>query len=137
VATSGAKHAKVQISLGFLLPDAAGSPDRQVYETKEFFVAGHLERENGLVAVSLSMEMAAISDDVTRKPRGEEMQTEKFARYVVTVPVGVRISDAVAHHREETGHGGTCILRFARSEDHSFLTAPSRSGSEAVCSRTK
>jgi hypothetical protein len=47
------------------------------------------------------------------------MQTEKFARYVVTVPVGVRISEAMARHREETGHGGTCILRFARAEDPS------------------
>ena len=65
------------------------------------------------------------------------MQTEKFARYVVTVPVGVRISEAMARHREETGHGGTCILKFARSEDHSFRTAPSCSGLEAVCSRTK
>jgi hypothetical protein len=53
MATPGAKHAKARISLGFLLPSAVASPDHQVYESKEFFVAGYLKRENGLVAVSL------------------------------------------------------------------------------------
>ena len=67
MATHGAKHAKVQISLGFLLPNAARSLHQQAYETKEVFVAGHLKRENGFVAVSLLVEMAAISEDVTNQ----------------------------------------------------------------------
>jgi hypothetical protein len=46
------------------------------------------------------------------------MQSEKLARYIVTVPAGVRISEALARHREETGHGGTCILRFAGFKDY-------------------
>ena len=58
------------------------------------------------------------------------MQSEKLARYIVTVPAGVRISEAVARHREETGHGGTCILRFADLKDY----LPAHSASEvATC----
>jgi hypothetical protein len=56
------------------------------------------------------------------------MQDEKLTRYIVTVPAGVRISEALARHREETGHGGTCILRFADLEDH----LPARSRSEVL-----
>jgi hypothetical protein len=42
------------------------------------------------------------------------MCLEKLARYVVNVPAGLSISEAVARHRENTGHGGACILRFPR-----------------------
>jgi hypothetical protein len=41
------------------------------------------------------------------------MCLEKIARYVVNVPQGLSISEAVARHRENTGHGGMCVLRFA------------------------
>ena len=44
------------------------------------------------------------------------MCLEKIARYVVNVRPGLSISAAVARHREDTGHGGMCVLRFAPQE---------------------
>lgn len=33
-------------------------------------------------------------------------------RYLVYVAPGVSVADAVAEHRERTGHGGMCMLVF-------------------------
>lgn len=33
-------------------------------------------------------------------------------RYVVHIPQGMSVSDAVAQHRDRTGHGGMCVLVF-------------------------
>lgn len=41
------------------------------------------------------------------------MCKSKLARYIVDVPREMSISEAVAAHRDATGHGGMCILRFA------------------------
>ena len=42
------------------------------------------------------------------------MGVEKIpARYVVYVPPGMSVSDAVARHRERTGHGGMCVIVLA------------------------
>jgi hypothetical protein len=41
------------------------------------------------------------------------MGVEKIPpRYVVHVPTGVSVTDAVAAHRDRTGHGGMCFLVF-------------------------
>jgi len=33
-------------------------------------------------------------------------------RYVVHVPAGMSVTEAVAQHRDRTGHGGMCFLVF-------------------------
>jgi hypothetical protein len=36
-------------------------------------------------------------------------------RYTVCVSDGVRVSDAVAAHRERTGYGGAVVLEFTKA----------------------
>lgn len=41
------------------------------------------------------------------------MGIEKIpTRYVVHVPTGMSVTEAVAQHRDHTGHGGMCFLVF-------------------------
>jgi len=45
------------------------------------------------------------------------MGVEKLpARYVVYIQPGACVEDAVARHRERTGHGGTVWLVFLKSK---------------------
>ena len=36
------------------------------------------------------------------------------ARYLVNVPPHMSVADAVAEHRDRTGHGGMCMIVFAK-----------------------
>jgi hypothetical protein len=66
------------------------------------------------VSVSLNLNTAApTGHDGHNRKELKTMCLEKLARYVVDVPQGLTISEAVARHRENTGHGGMCVLRFA------------------------
>jgi hypothetical protein len=43
------------------------------------------------------------------------MQRDNLDRYTVRVPRGDTISNAVADHRERTGHGGCVFVVFGQS----------------------
>jgi hypothetical protein len=42
------------------------------------------------------------------------MPIDNLLRYIVKVPAGDSLTDAVAQHRDRTGHNGMCVLVFER-----------------------
>jgi hypothetical protein len=81
-----------------------------------------IEREDGLMCPSLSTSTRR-GAQCGRARRGEsnlaaeregEMTDKMRARYLVKVPPGVELADAIAEHRERTGYGGAIVIRFER-----------------------
>jgi hypothetical protein len=48
-----------------------------------------------------------------------------LARYVIRVPVGVDLEDAIREHRARTGYGGAIVIKFEREPSRAHhLNAP-------------
>jgi hypothetical protein len=43
------------------------------------------------------------------------MTAEALKRYIVNVPPGGTVAEAVAQHRERWGHGGMCVIVFEKT----------------------
>jgi hypothetical protein len=104
-------------TLMFSLPNPFGNEKTKPLKLHMFSLPAIIERVRTYRSVSLNLFTPVTATAITATTeRGRTMCFEKLARYVVNVPPGLSISEAVARHRENTGHGGACILRFARPD---------------------
>jgi hypothetical protein len=57
------------------------------------------------------------------------MRERMLTRYLVRVPVGVDLEDAVTEHRARTGYGGAIVIKFERKPSRvHHLVAPRAAG---------